>query len=135
MSRKTESEKKTILCAASKAYNFIGSFDNFGHLVPDQIVNWKSDGDSCSFEIKGLASLGLRITERTPNSKIIMVGEGKIPFAFSFNILIQELAAQECQVQIVIDSEMSPIMAMMAEKPLLNFADMVLTKLKVEMEK
>jgi carbon monoxide dehydrogenase subunit G len=135
MSRKIESDRVSIRCTPQKVYDFITDFDNFGHLLPEQVVNWQSSGDSCSFEIKGLATLGLRITEKKPYSLISMVGEGKIPFGFTFNVLIDGDGEQNCIVQIVIDADMNPFIAMMAEKPLQNFVNLILPKLKSEMEK
>ena len=135
MSRHIESEKVGIDCPSDKVYNFLSNFDNFAHVLPEQVAEWHSTGDSCSFEVKGLTTIGLRIVEKIPYSKICIKGEGKLPFGFSFNILISEITVLQCMVQIVFDSDMSPFMAMMAEKPLLNFADMILHQLKKEMER
>lgn len=135
MSRKIESQKEIINCNSQKIYDFLADFDNFSSLLPSQVENWQSTGDSCSFEIKGLATLGLRITEKIPFTKIGMIGEGKIPFGYTFDTLIQEVSLQQCQVQLVIDADMNPFIAMMAEKPLQNFVDMLLPRLKEEMEK
>jgi len=135
MSRRIESEKISINCAAEKVYNFLGNFDNFASLLPGQVANWQSTGDSCSFEVKGLAKLGLRITDKIPFTKISMKGEGKIPFGFSLNAFFIENSSEQCQVQLVIDADMNPFIAMMAEKPLQNFVDLLLPRLKEEMEK
>jgi carbon monoxide dehydrogenase subunit G len=135
MSKRIESEKVIINCPPEKVYNFLGNFDNFSSLMPEQVINWKSDGDSCSFEIKGLASLGLRIIEKNPFTKISMQGEGKIPFGFTWDSFIRETFDKQCEVQLVIDADMNPFIAMMAEKPLQNFVNVILPRLKEEMEK
>jgi len=135
MSRHIESEKIIINCATEKVYYFLGNFDNFTSILPGQVENWQSTGDSCSFEVKGLATLGLRITDKVPFTKISMKGEGKIPFSFSLNALFIEISSEQCQVQLVIQADMNPFIAMMAEKPLQNFVDLLLPRLKQEMEK
>ena len=134
MSKRIESDKLNINCQAEKVYNFLGNFDNFASLLPGQVANWHSTGDSCSFEIKGLATLGLRLIEKIPFSKISMKGEGKIPFGFTLYSYFEESSPNQCQVQLVIDADMNPFIAMMAEKPLQNFVDMLLPRLKQEME-
>ena len=58
MSKHIESDIVHIGCKPEKVYNFISSFDNFTSLLPDKVENWQSTGDSCSFEVKGLAALG-----------------------------------------------------------------------------
>lgn len=135
MSRRIESQKAIINCQPQKIYDFLGNFDNFKDLLPDNIANWQSTADSCSFEVKGLATLGLRIVEKTPYTKIIMKGEGKLPFGFTLNTSIEETVPNQCLVQLVIDADMNPFIAMMAEKPMQNFVDMIIPKLKEEMEK
>ncbi len=135
MSRRIESQMVIINCTSEKVFTYLGNFDNFASVLPEQVANWQSTGDSCSFEVKGLATLGLRITSKTPFTCITMKGEGKLPFGFTLESLISETAAQQCRVQLVINADMNPFIAMMAEKPLQNFVDMVVTKLKHEMEK
>lgn len=135
MSKRIESEKVNILCSTEKVYNFISNFDHFSDLLPEQVENWQSSGDACSFEVKGLATIGLRITSKTPFSNVSMKGEGKLPFNFTFEVNISEIAPQESLVQIVIDSDMNQFIAMMAAKPLQNFVDILVSKLKMELEK
>ena len=135
MSRHIESQRTDINCEPEKVYNFLGSFDNFETLLPEQVENWQSTGDSCSFEVKGFAALGFRITSKIPYSKIGMTGEGKLPFNFTFDTHIRETGPGQCQVQSVIDADMNPFIAVVAEKPLQNFIDLIVIKLKEEMEK
>jgi hypothetical protein len=135
MSRRIESEIVTINALPEKVYNFISNFDNFTNLVPEQVENWQSTGDSCSFEVKGLATLGLRITGKTQFSKVTMKGEGKLPFNFTIESLILETFPGQCQVQLILDSDMSQFIAVMAANPLRNFIDVIVKKLKQVMEK
>lgn len=135
MSKKIESEIIPIDCPASKVYNFLSDFNNFSHLLPEQVINWQSTSENCSFEIKGLATLGLRIIERIPDTHILMKGEGKLPFEFSLNSVFTPITENSCKVQLAIDADMNPFVSMMAEKPLANFVNVLAVKLKEVMEK
>jgi len=135
MSKRIESEKVTINNSPEKIFNFIGNFDNFSALLPEKVENWQSTGDSCSFEVKGLATLGLRITERIPFTKVSMTGEGKLPFDFTLAAIMHETSLQQSEVQLIIDSDMSQFIAMMAANPLKDFINALVNKLKIEMEK
>ncbi|MFZ4547419.1 MAG: hypothetical protein ACOYN4_08290 [Bacteroidales bacterium] len=135
MSKHIESKKTPINCPHEKVYHFLGNFDNFGSLLPEQVSEWQSTGDSCSFEVKGLPKIGLRHVGKTPFVKISMKSEGKLPFTFAFDTHIEAASPQQCLVQLVIDSDMNPFIAVMAEKPLQNFVDVLLVKLKDQMEK
>ena len=135
MSKKIESEIKSIDRPSAVIYNFLNDFTNFSRLMPEQVVNWQATSDTCSFEIKGLATLGLRIIERLPDSKIVMQSEGKLPFDFQLNSYINRVTDDSANVQLVINSDMNPFVSMMAEKPLANFVNILVSKLKEEMEK
>jgi len=135
MSKRIDSQKVMIQCPAKQVFAFIGNFNNFEKFLPEQVINWHSDGDSCSFEVKSLATLGLRFTEKIPCSKISMKGEGRIPFDFTLDALIMEVSFNQCEVQLVINAQMNPYIAMVAEKPLNNFIDDLIVRLKEVMEK
>ena len=51
-----------------KVYDFLTSFNNFEPLMPEQITNWKSDNNSCSFTIQGMADISLTFGEKVPKS-------------------------------------------------------------------
>lgn len=135
MSKRIESEKVTINSSPEKIFNFIGNFDNFSALLPEKVENWQSTGDSCSFEVKGLATMGLRITERVPFTKVSMTGEGKLPFDFTLETAIHETSSEQSEVQLIINSDMSQFIALMAANPLKEFINTLINKLKIEMEK
>jgi len=134
MSKIINSDAVTINRSQADVYAFISDFNNFGHLMPEQVVNYQSQTDSCSFEIKGLATLGLRIIEKFPYSKVIMKGEGKLPFDFTFIYSSHIVNETSAEIILTIDADMNPFMAMMAASPLQNFVNMLAAKLKEVME-
>jgi carbon monoxide dehydrogenase subunit G len=135
MSRQIKSDITLIQRPAADIFTFLGDFNNFTPLMPDQVTNWQATFDHCTFEIRGLITMGMRITERIPTQKIVMVGEGKIPFQFSLTAYLTVIGDTSTEVQLVIDSDMNHVIAMMAEKPLAEFVDTLASRLKSEMEK
>jgi len=124
------SDKVLISRSNSVLFDFVSDFDNFGKLMPEQVTDWKSTVDTCSFTIKGMASLSMRMTVRQPNDKIVMKSEGKTPFAFE---LISQFVATDdncTEAQIVFDADLSPMIALMATRPLQNFVNILVHKLK-----
>jgi carbon monoxide dehydrogenase subunit G len=134
MSKVINSDAVTINRPQADIFNFISDFNNFGHLMPEQVVNYQSQTDSCSFEIKGLATLGLRIIEKIPYSKVTMKGEGKLPFDFKFIYASDIVTDTSAEIVLTIDADMNAFMAMMAASPLQNFVNMLAAKLKEVME-
>jgi carbon monoxide dehydrogenase subunit G len=124
-----ESDTVTINKSAEEIYNFLSDFNNFGHLMPEQVTDWQSTSDECSFTIKGMASLGMKIIEKTPASFIKIARNGKAPFDFYLLVNITDKGAQST-VQLLFDADLSPMMKMMASKPLTNFLNLLVNRLK-----
>jgi carbon monoxide dehydrogenase subunit G len=123
-----ESDKVTINKPAQQVYNFLSDFNNFGHLMPEQVTDWQSTGDECSFTIKGMAELGMKIVEKTPYTSIKIV-RTKAPFNFTLTATVEDKNSQS-EVQLAFDADLSPMLKMMASKPLTNFLNLLVNKLK-----
>ena len=52
-----ESETATVQKSAEHIFNFLSNFNNFEKLMPEQVTNWQSTEEECSFTISGMASL------------------------------------------------------------------------------
>jgi hypothetical protein len=104
--------------------------NNFGKLMPEQVINWQSTDDSCSFTIKGMTDLSMRISEKTPNSKIIIVPGDNPPFPFSLICQLNEEKKDTTKAQILFNAELSMMMELLAKNPLQNFINLLVEKLK-----
>lgn len=127
---KIESEKVEINNSAENIFNYLADFNNFEKLMPPQVTNWTSTNEECSFTINGMATIGMKIIEKTPNTKITITSNGKVPFEFHLYVLLTETDANNCVGQLVFESELNMIMKMMVEKPLGNFFNMLAQKMK-----
>lgn len=126
---KIETNKVSTDNSQEKVFSFLSDLNNLQALMPeDRIDNWKSDKDSCEFSIKGMATIGLKVVDRKPNSEINIESFGKTPFKFKLNILIEEKDASSAEAQMIFDGEVNPFMKMMIEKPLSNFFNMLTDK-------
>jgi len=129
-------ESKTLDIAASQSriYTYLADFRNFGELMPSEITNWKADATTCSFTIQNMADLNMGYGDSIPQEKIIMKSQGKNPFDYDLNILIQNENEDLSEVKIVFNADLNPMLAMMASTPLKNFINMLVEKLKEIME-
>lgn len=119
-----EGKPATINKDIISVYNFLTDFNNFGSLMPDQVTNWKSNKDSSSFTIQGMANVQLKFSEKLPHTLIKIVPEGKVPFSFG---LIIKLSEQENNTiaKVEVDAQLNPMMAMMAKRPLENLVNVM----------
>ncbi len=127
---KIESEKVEINNSAQNIFNYLSDFNNFEKLMPPQVTNWTATSEDCSFTINGMATIGMKIIEKTPNSKITINSNGKVPFDFKLFVLLNEKDANNCVGQLTFESDLNPMLKMMVEKPLGNFFNMLAQKMK-----
>jgi carbon monoxide dehydrogenase subunit G len=131
-----ESDKTLINKSPSEVFSFLSDFNNYKSLMPEQVVDWKSTNEECSFTIKGMASLGMKIKEKKPTSEIIIVKNGKAPFDFELHCVINPSGENQnqCFLQLFFDADLNPLLKMMAEKPLKNFLNLLVKKYKINSE-
>ena len=124
-----ESDQVTIHKTAKEVFDFMSDFNNFKKLMPEQVVNWQSTSDECSFTIQGMATLGMKIVEKNPNTFIKIIKNGSAPFDFTLSCMMDDLQ-KDSSIQLAFDVDLNPMMKMMATKPLTNFLNILVNKLK-----
>jgi carbon monoxide dehydrogenase subunit G len=122
---KLETNWKSVQASQAAVFAFLSDMNNLEKLMPEQVGSWTSDVDTCQFNIKGMADLGMKITDRTPNSLISIASHGKSPFPFTLAIHLKD-AGESSEAQLVFNGEVNPFLKMMVEKPLGNFFNMLL---------
>ena len=106
-------------------------FNNFQKLMPEQVADWVSDKTSCSFNIKGMASLGMAHDQLTPFSEVKIKRNGKAPFDFFLTCKIDSAdEGSKSDLKLFFDADLNPFLKMMAEKPLTNFLNLLVNKYK-----
>ncbi|MDR1005386.1 MAG: hypothetical protein LBL74_00785 [Bacteroidales bacterium] len=132
---KVESKTVDIKKSSKEIFEFLTDFNHFSLLLPDKVENWKATKDSCSFTIKGLTDFGMKISETKPYSFIVISNDEQIPmpikFLFTWNLIEN---ASSCKVKACFDVDVNAMMAMMIKKPLSQFVDILVEKLKEKME-
>ena len=133
---KVESKEVEINSSAEKIFNFLSDFTNFSLLVPDKVENWKATKEKCSFKVTGLTDFGMEISNKTPFTSIVIVNDKDIssPFPFTFNWEFDSINASKTKVRSFFNLDINPMMSMMVKKPLQNFMDVLVDKLKEKME-
>lgn len=124
------SEQLTIGRADGYVFGFLSDFNNFQKLMPPQVTDWHSDGDSCRFNIQNMATLGMRFKSKTPNSHIFIQADGKVPFEFDLQCFIGDIDSNNCTASLELNASLNPMMMMLASKPLGNFINILAEKLK-----
>lgn len=111
-------------------FGFLADFNNFEKLMPPQVTDWKSDGESCSFNIQNMATLGMRYASKSPDKHILIKSDGKVPFDFDLQCFIDAVSLESCNVRLEFNADLNPMIKMMVSKPLSNFINILAVKLK-----
>ncbi len=124
---KIDGKKAVISAGQNKVFQFLSDFNNYEKLMPEQIVNWQSDKDTCSFTIKGMADLKLKFARKEASRLLELVPEGKTPVKFSLLINLEpdELNEQKTVVNVHVDADLNPMLAMIAKRPFENLANTI----------
>jgi len=131
---KISSGKTEIFRSAEDLFVFLSDFQNFEKLMPEKISNWSASPTNCSFEINGMATIELRISETIPCSFILMETEGKSPFPFKLKSNIEKTDALSTFVNFEVEAKLSLLMIPMVKKPLQQLVDVLGEKLKNYLE-
>jgi len=126
---KIDSEKVEVNASAQKVFELLSNFNNFQKLMPPQVTNWSSTDSECTFTINGMATIGMKILEKNPHSLIKISSNGKVPFDFFLFVHLEEVG-EKCNAQLKFESDLNAMMAMMVEKPLTNFFNLLVKKLQ-----
>jgi carbon monoxide dehydrogenase subunit G len=132
---KFESEDTLINAPSEKIFNFLSNFSNFEQLLPSEISDWSATNDECKFTIQGFLTLNMEISKRMPFHLVEMKSKGNTIFDFLISSKIEEKSKNLSTVKITFEADLSPMMSMIATKPLENFISKVAIELKTEMEK
>lgn len=114
-------------------YAFLQDLSNHEKLLPEQVENWKVDGDTCEYTIRGTGSVHLRIKERLENEVVSLEPNGRIPFPFELSWYIDG-SGEKTKVVAVMEAELNPVLKLIAAGPLRNFISMQVDNLKKYMD-
>lgn len=116
-----ESKKVIAQCSAERLYNFACDFSNFQKMLPPQVENFQTDGNTCSFKVGGFVQLTLQYAERTPFSTVAIspAAGSNSPLPFRLVMKINPMSDNECEVCVRAEIEGgNPMMTMMLKPKL-----------------
>lgn len=116
-----ESKTVTAQCSAERLYNFACDFRNFQKMLPPQVEDFQTDGNTCSFKVAGFVQLTLQYAERNPYTTVAIApaAGSASPLPFRFVMGITAVSESECRVVVRAEVEGgNPMMTMMLKPKL-----------------
>ena len=135
---KIESKKVELNRNVEFVYEYLSDFTHFSMMANDKIENFKATQDRCSFTIKGMTDMGLKIISRLPNESITISNDTEVPSSMPLNFLIifefERVEPYVTKVIVKMELDANPMIAMMVKKPLEKFVNSLADGMKMAME-
>jgi hypothetical protein len=113
-----------------KLESFFENLNNFKFIMPEQVENWQSDENNCSFFIKNLGNLGMKKGNFVSNECFTFVSNHSSKVGFVLCFYLKPAINQGHQGYFEICAEMNPMIEMMAKRPLTNFVTILTANLQ-----
>ena len=113
------SEVQQTKSTLKELYDFLTDFKNFKSILPeDKVENFEYTADQCSFNIKGITALTIKLISKTPCTSVKFQSEGLAKFNFILEAKFVGSPQNPGQCSIELFGDMNPFIKTMAEKPL-----------------
>lgn len=113
---------------AAEVFAFLSNLDHLEKLMPEQVINWKSDKVSCSFDIRGMAHIELLMGERVEPEKVTILSGPGNPIELQMVFQWKENASGACDGHLTLEAKLSMMLQMMASTPLQNLVNIMAEK-------
>jgi len=113
------SETHSTQSTLKRLFIFLSDFKNFKSVLPeDKVENFEFTSEQCTFSIKGVTPMTIKMQEKTEFSCIIFQTDGlaKFNFMLKANFVGEPEKLGECQIDLV--GDLNPFIKTMVEKPL-----------------
>lgn len=119
-----------IESSPEQVFSFLEKLPNLGAIMPEQVENWKSNNEECSFFIKNLGDLGLKKGKLISSEQVRFPSseDSRVKFDLIFHLILSDNDKYKTSFEVV--AEMNPLVEMMAKRPLTNFVNLLITKLQ-----
>lgn len=113
------SEEHSTRSTIQSLYLFLSDFKNFAAILPeDKVENFQFTADECSFNIKGITPMKIKLIEKKENEFLLFSSEGLARFNFSLKAVFKGVAQSPGNCKIEMGGDLNPFILKMAEKQL-----------------
>lgn len=124
------SETHSTQSGLKDIFEFLTDFRNFKNIMPeDKVENFESDNNGCSFNIRGVTPLKVKLKSKSPYSKIVFESEGLAKFNFLLETTLIGEATSRGECNVKLHGDINPFIKVMAEKPLTQLVNTMALKL------
>ena len=128
MATRVVSDVQKINSAIADVYAFLSDFSKIGKLIEtarqmgagnqmpelaDKIEDVRTTEDTCTFMVKGVGEMGMKIVVREEPKLIKLEGDGRLPFEFQVWIQLLDNGPYDTRLRITAEAELNMMMKML----------------------
>ena len=128
MATRVVSDVQKINSAIADVYAFLSDFSKIGKLIEtarqmgagnqmpelaDKIEDVRTTEDTCTFMVKGVGEMGMKIVEREEPKLIKLEVDGRLPFEFQVWIQLLDNGPYDTRLRITAEAELNMMMKML----------------------
>jgi hypothetical protein len=124
------SDTHTTQSSLKDLFEFLADFKNFGSILPqDKVDDFQYTANQCSFNIKGITPMTIKLVQKEPYHFILFSSEGLSKFNFSLKVVFTGEPEKPGQCATELSGNLNPFIKAMAEKPLTGIVNTMSLKL------
>ena len=125
-----QSETHKSLSALKSLFEFLEDFKNFNSILPhDKVENFKFTQSQCSFHIKGITPMTVKLVEKKQHEFILFTSDGLAKFNFKLKVHFIGEALKNGYCKVELTGDLNPIIKKMAENALRQLVNTMALKL------
>ena len=129
------SKKVNVSAKSETIFETLTNCNNMGKYIPsEQVKDWQSTVDSCSFSVSGAGKIEMRIVEKQPFSAVVFSIGNAAAKDVKVVFHTDETGGESCELHAEATLEVPFFMSQMLKNPLQKFIDMLIDYIKTEAE-
>ncbi len=125
-----QSETHNTVSSLKNLFEFLEDFKNFNSILPhDKVENFQFNENECSFNIKGITPMTIKLVEKQPYEFILFTSDGLAKFNFKLKVFFIGEALNEGACKVELMGDLNPFIRTMAEKALTQLVNTMCLKL------
>jgi len=121
--------------SAAKLFELAGSCQNLARYLSEQVKDFSATEDTCTFTIENIATVTLKILEKTPFTYIRYVADNDKNIPLFLELKLSAVSENETDIEAEMDIDLPIFLKPMLQAPLKRFVEALSEKIKTDVEK
>lgn len=132
---KFSSNEQSLNAPVERVFNLCGNYKNLCTYLPPQVTDFEANEDSCTFTIQNMVKVTLSVAEKVEFERIVYVASNDKNIPISLSFFFKNIDVNSSTMKIEMELDVPIFLRPMVNEPLEKFVQLMLEKIKMEVEK